>query len=90
MVPYEGISDPAVVFQVEKGLRPQRPMHPDLGDELWGLIESCWSREVQKRYTVSEILLRLQSISTRTSPTVEVPEAGQERGITNTAATRQE
>ena len=43
------------------GKRPERPAHPGLTDELWGLIQQCWDQEPQLRPGISEVVTCLQA-----------------------------
>ena len=58
----------AVIFRVIRGERPSRPpidiCHSrGLDDDMWGLINSCWTMKPAERLTASEIVNRLQSRS---------------------------
>lgn len=39
-----------------QGERPPRPAHPDLTDDLWNLMKSCWDPDPQLRPEISEVL----------------------------------
>ena len=49
----------AAVLAIAGGQRPSRPTHPDLADNLWGLIQKCWNQEASPRPNALEILCGL-------------------------------
>ena len=65
LIPFQKMHDHAVSLQVIRGQRPSRPSicepweiaSEDLGldDEIWALIEDCWSAEPKKRPTAKEV-----------------------------------
>ena len=38
------------------GLRPARPVHPELSDNVWDLIEGCWAVDVAERMTIAKVI----------------------------------
>lgn len=42
-------------------MRPSRPTHPDLTNDIWELVERCWNQEPRYRPDTSEVVLRLQN-----------------------------
>lgn len=53
-----------VLFNMQKGLRPTRPLgqkyeQRGLTDKLWGLIQETWVQEPEKRLSAVEFLERL-------------------------------
>ncbi|KAJ7687713.1 kinase-like domain-containing protein [Mycena rosella] len=54
-------NDAAVIMKVVEGHRPSRPSTV-LQDDLWRLIEDCWTPEPNQRPTMTEILQRLISL----------------------------
>lgn len=61
-VPFHDCIATTVIVDVSSGLRPQRPMDPNLTDDLWDLTEECWAHDPQGRPRIPEIILRLQAI----------------------------
>ncbi|KAF5373016.1 hypothetical protein D9758_001463 [Tetrapyrgos nigripes] len=55
-----------VMIQVLKGNRPARPS--DCSDEVWTLIQRCWSERLTERLSAVEVVKALKSMC---SPTVE-------------------
>ena len=45
-----------VALAIMRGDRPERPVHPELTDGLWGLMQSCWSQEPRSRPNILEVL----------------------------------
>ena len=45
---------------VKDGVRPPRPTHRGLTDELWELIERCWDADPRKRPEISAVLKTLR------------------------------
>ena len=39
-----------------RGDRPERPVHPELTDGLWDLMQRCWSQELRSRPNMPEVL----------------------------------
>ena len=63
-------------MEVLSGRRPERPKHPNLTDELWDLIKSCWEQEPLRRPGISDVVDHLQHILTAQKDHADV------RGIT--------
>lgn len=56
-----------VLYSVLEGKRPDRPLHTlsktrGLSDEVWSIIETCWSQEPAKRPTAKQVVLQLQAL----------------------------
>ncbi|KAF5371255.1 hypothetical protein D9758_004236 [Tetrapyrgos nigripes] len=49
--------DAAVIFDVIRGIRPERPSGPDVWcpDNIWDLIECCWAQNPYKRPNAHEV-----------------------------------
>jgi hypothetical protein len=69
--PFHDIAnDFQVMFAVQQGRRPSRPSH-DLGrvrglnDEMWNLIEACWTSEPSERLSASRIVEKLRTLPNR-------------------------
>ena len=62
-VPFYDSTPTAVAVDVLSGIRPARPAHPNLTNDLWGLTEHCWNQDPQRRPEISEVILCLQTIS---------------------------
>ena len=52
-----------VAVEVLSGRQPERPNHPGLTDDLWGLTQSCWEQESLLRPGILEMVDRLRHIS---------------------------
>ena len=48
-VPFNDKSPRAAISAIIGGDRPSRPIHSDLTDELWKLIQRCWDQEADQR-----------------------------------------
>jgi len=44
-----------VVFDVVRGLRPPRPACPNLEDDIWSLIQSCWHQDPKRRSSIDTV-----------------------------------
>ena len=55
-VPFFPESDDMARSAIESGQPPERPIHADLTDELWALMEQCWDRVRDKRPKISVVL----------------------------------
>jgi serine/threonine protein kinase len=44
-----------VVFDVVRGLRPPRPACPNLEDDVWTLIQSCWNQDPKRRSSIDTV-----------------------------------
>ena len=49
----------AVVLQLARGNKPQRPLSPSIEDDHWELIQRCWS-SIDDRPTAEDIVSSLQ------------------------------
>ena len=43
------------------GRRPPRPNHPQLSDDVWGMIEGCWESVPVRRRTIAEVVITLDA-----------------------------
>ncbi|KAF9647770.1 kinase-like protein [Thelephora ganbajun] len=59
--PFYGIAPTTVAVGILSGNRPTRPTHPDLTDDLWEIIQCCWSQDLGHRPDISEVVLRLRT-----------------------------
>ncbi|EEB89357.1 hypothetical protein MPER_12554, partial [Moniliophthora perniciosa FA553] len=48
-VPFAGMIDPAVIFQILNKARPERPTDGWCPDHIWNLVELCWGDDPQQR-----------------------------------------
>jgi len=70
-VPFQGDRDILVIQRVVEGGRPGRPRGVEgvwFTDDLWGMLERCWSPEPDDRPTVEEVLGNLERISVTWRP----------------------
>jgi hypothetical protein len=58
--PFADRSPTSVAVEVLSGKRPDRPMHPDLTDRLWDMIQRCWEQEPLRRPEISEVVSLLE------------------------------
>ena len=62
-VPFPGYSGLGVIEKVINGERPMRPEGPEavwFTDDLWGILEQCWSPQPKVRPTAEAILEHLK------------------------------
>ncbi|KAF9789352.1 kinase-like domain-containing protein [Thelephora terrestris] len=62
-VPFEWLSDEAVLFHVLRGGRPEIPADAHavgLSAKVWKLLEACWNSNPKKRPTMKEIVSRCE------------------------------
>ena len=52
-----------VALAILQGERPSRPPHHDLTDNLWEVMQHCWSQEAGSRPDMQEVLRVLRSPS---------------------------
>lgn len=64
-VPFHDMTPAAAAVGVLLGNRPKRPLCPSLTDDLWGLMEHCWSQEPRHRPEISRVIPRLRATSLR-------------------------
>jgi len=60
-----------VMRKVVDGERPERPSGPEAAwftDDLWGMLEECWSPKLELRPTVEAVLKCLEGCSTAWQP----------------------
>ncbi|KAF9643033.1 kinase-like protein [Thelephora ganbajun] len=55
-IPYSDGSPYRTLFAIMKGERPPRPTHPTFTENLWTLMQRCWSHDPRLRPEASEIL----------------------------------
>ena len=64
---YENPHDVRVMFGVMRGKRPTRPSHElssnrGLSDEMWDVVETCWTQDPTQRLTAAQVVERLQAL----------------------------
>ena len=59
--PFDDHSSLMAVAAVMDGRRPARPTNPTLTDDLWELLQRCWSQDPYKRPRMLGVLLALNS-----------------------------
>ncbi|KAJ7585365.1 kinase-like domain-containing protein [Mycena floridula] len=53
-----------VVYEVMQGIRPPRPSNcPQLTDDIWRLIQSCWEQDPQNRPTIEMVRAWIRVLS---------------------------
>ncbi|KAK0238895.1 hypothetical protein EDD85DRAFT_524098 [Armillaria nabsnona] len=56
--------DPAIVLKVTEGKRPERPSGSEaMSDELWKLVESCWSHQFSDRPHIDSVVDVMSTLS---------------------------
>jgi serine/threonine protein kinase len=58
--PFYNSRPTTVAVDVLSGVRPERPAHSSLTDDLWDLTQRCLDHDPQQRPGVSEIVFRLR------------------------------
>ena len=63
-------NDFQVINAIRRGKRPSRPSHDlcqtrGLSDEIWGLIETCWTGESSGRPTANRVMQQLHTLYNR-------------------------
>ena len=69
--PFLRYTNSAVVRRVVDGERPERPQGPEAAwftDDLWGILEQCWSPQPKHRPTPEAVFERLEEDSTAWQP----------------------
>jgi hypothetical protein len=66
-LPFEGLNILEVGPEVRQGRRPSRPFHDlsrrrGLNDQIWDLINVCWTREPRDRPTAKKIVQKLRAL----------------------------
>jgi len=54
--PFQGMNHYQIMRSVTSGVRPDRLENPNLEDEAWNLIQSCWKPQPSERSTMEQIL----------------------------------
>jgi serine/threonine protein kinase len=54
--PFAGQSDAAVILSVFRNNRPPRPVHPEVTDRVWNMIERCWNKDPFNRMSAAEVV----------------------------------
>jgi len=70
-VPFSMYGDGFVLLKVIEGERPGRPQGAEgawFTDELWEMLELCWSRQPKNRPTIEVVLEHLERASTTWQP----------------------
>ena len=62
-------------MRIVAGIRPDRPVHPGLTDELWDLNQRCWHQEPLLRPGASEVVSHLRNALTAQGDHADTPDA---------------
>uniref|UniRef100_A0A0W0F8I0 Protein kinase domain-containing protein n=1 Tax=Moniliophthora roreri TaxID=221103 RepID=A0A0W0F8I0_MONRR len=62
-VPFSDLIEPAVIFQVVRGVRPERPAEGWCPDHIWNLVELCWAEDAARRPRAIQIEQYLKRLS---------------------------
>ena len=44
-----------------RGDRPPRPVHPEVSEGVWNMIQKCWKRSPFQRMTAAEVVELLEA-----------------------------
>jgi hypothetical protein len=61
MRPFAGKMEAAVIFSVFQNDRPSRPVHPEVSDRVWNMIQRCWERDPFQRMTAADVVELLEA-----------------------------
>lgn len=62
---YEFLRDVTVISRIMRGIRPTRPpsgLASELSDEIWYVMEGCWSTDPSKRPTVNQVAEQMRKV----------------------------
>ena len=59
--PFAGRAEAAVIFSVFQNDRPPRPVHPEVSDRVWNMIQRCWERNPFQRMTAADVVDLLEA-----------------------------
>jgi len=59
--PFAGRIEAAVIFSVFNNDRPSRPVHSEVTDRVWAMIQSCWDRDPFQRMTAADAVNILEA-----------------------------
>lgn len=59
-LPFYKCRNEQVLARIMDNKRPNRPRHAVMSDEIWELIQACWSTEPVKRPGLDEVIRRLE------------------------------
>ena len=60
--PFSDCTVPHVIYKIVTGMRPERPDHPNLTNQLWKLTQRCWAEKPQDRPQIDSAI-ELLSVS---------------------------
>jgi serine/threonine protein kinase len=71
--PFRDLRDTAIILKVCNGERPARPSSDTstgclLSDQIWTLVEACWSQAARDRPTISTARARLEAATASSPP----------------------
>ena len=59
-VPFPDIHYLGAIYLLATGVRPPRPDHPELSDDIWHLIQQCWDNDPSNRPPIETVLATFQ------------------------------
>ncbi|KAF9654070.1 kinase-like protein [Thelephora ganbajun] len=59
--PFAGKIEAAVILSVFQNNRPLRPVHPEVSDRVWAMIQRCWDRDPFRRMAATDIVDLLEA-----------------------------
>ncbi|KAF9789158.1 kinase-like domain-containing protein [Thelephora terrestris] len=60
-VPFSKFISYAAMANIMNGVRPERPLHPGLTDDLWTLTRKCWEENPQDRPQIDSVVTHLSA-----------------------------
>ena len=62
-IPFSIDGSVMAMLAVAQGKRPPRPTHPACTEDLWALMQRCWSDLPPSRAKISEVALEILTLS---------------------------
>ena len=62
-IPFSNDGSVTAMLAVVQGKRPPRPTHPACTEDLWALMQRCWSDLPSSRTKISEVALEILTLS---------------------------
>ncbi|THH17740.1 hypothetical protein EUX98_g9067 [Antrodiella citrinella] len=78
--PFPSMNDAQVIVQIMRGDKPPRKAMKTgepIPEEIWHIIEGCWSSQVKSRPSMAELVMSLQLLSKESNETVDEATEGQ-------------
>ena len=65
-IPFYGYQNPVIPLKVSRGDRPERPQGAGgvwFTDEIWKVLQTCWTHQAENRARIEDVLQRLEEVS---------------------------